>query len=82
MANQDPAHWARNALLGRICVLRENEGKRVGNDVFWGGTYCSELEWGHFANLPRSSGSSRSLNQFVGSPFIQQKPHNYAAPIE
>lgn len=47
-------------------------------NVFVDGTYCSVLELGCFANLLRSSGSSQSLNRFVGSPFIQQKHHNYA----
>ena len=82
MANQDQAIEASNPLNQPICQIRENQQKMVGMNVFWVGTYCSVLEWGYFANPSRSSGSSQSLDRFVGSPFIQQKHHNYAVPIE
>ena len=82
MANQDPASRAWNPLNTWLAQIRQNEPKTVGMNVFWDGTYCSELELGYYVNLPRSSGSALSLNRFVGSPFIQQKHHNYAEPIE
>lgn len=78
MANQDQAIRPSNPPIQWTGQIREIEAKRVGMNVFVDGTYCSVLELGCFANLLRSSGSSQSLNRFVGSPFIQQKHHNYA----
>lgn len=82
MANQDPARSAQNPLYDPICEIRQNEQKPVAKDVFWVGTYCSVLEVVGFASLLRTWGSSRSLNRFVGSPFIQQIPHNYGEPTK
>ena len=82
MANQDRAPTAQNPPNLWLPQLRENEQITVAMDVKWDGTYCFELELGCFANLFRSSGSDQSPNRFVGSPFIQQKPHNYGVPIE
>ena len=82
MANQDLASRASKALILPICQLKENQAKTVGMNVFWVGTYCSELEWTGYAYPLRSWGSSQSPDQFVGSPFIQQKRHNYEGPVE